>query len=112
MDKQIQLSKLKDSIKNYVGLTRKNAIQDVYSQLVSDQQWGKQLPNFGEDAAMIPNGDGYLLLAADGLMHGLLSNEPYAAGKAAIMVCVNDIYSMGGRPLAMVNVLGCSDEDM
>ena len=112
MDKHLQLSKLKDSIKSYIGLKRKGPIQDIFSQLVLEQQWGQQLPNYGEDAAIIPNGDGYLLLAADGLMHGLLSNEPYAAGKAAIMVCVNDIYSMGGRPLAMVNVLGCSDEDM
>lgn len=112
MDKRIELCKIKESIKTYIGLRRKNPIQDIFSQLVSNQQWGNQLPNFGDDAAIIPNGDGYLLLAADGLMHGLLSNEPYAAGKAAIMVCVNDIYAMGGRPLAMVNVLGCSDEQM
>jgi hypothetical protein len=44
-------------------------------------------------------------------MTRLLINEPYAAGKASIMVTVNDIYSMGGRPLAMVNVLASGDED-
>ena len=43
---------------------------------------------------------------ADGMMTKLLVNEPYAAGKASVMVAVNDIYSMGGRPLAMVNVTG------
>ncbi|MGZ3613685.1 MAG: AIR synthase related protein, partial [Thermodesulfobacteriota bacterium] len=37
-------------------------------------------------------------------MTKLLVNEPYAAGKASVMVTVNDIYSMGGKPLAMVNV--------
>jgi selenophosphate synthetase-related protein len=40
----------------------------------------------------------------------LLVNEPYAAGKASVMVTVNDIYSMGGRPLAMVNVLASGEE--
>ena len=108
----VKLSEIKKLIKSYVGVKRKAPIQDIFSQLVSNQQWGKQLPNFGDDAAVIPNGDGYLLLSADGIMPNLLANEPYAAGKASIMVCVNDIYSMGGKPLAMVNVLGCGDERM
>ena len=50
------------------------------------------------------------MLAADGMMTRLLVNEPYAAGKAAVMVTVNDIYAMGGRPLAMVNVLASGDD--
>jgi selenophosphate synthetase-related protein len=50
------------------------------------------------------------LLAADGMMTRLLVNEPYAAGKASVMVTVNDIYAMGGRPLAMVNVLASGDD--
>ena len=44
------------------------------------------------------------------MMTKLLQNEPYAAGKASVMVTVNDIYSMGGRPLAMVNVLASGNE--
>jgi selenophosphate synthetase-related protein len=74
-------------------------------------QPGPQLPNFGDDAAVIPWKEGFLLLAADGIMTRLLINEPYAAGKASVMVTVNDIYSMGGRPLAMVNVLASGGED-
>ena len=79
--------------------------------MVLHGQPGPQLPNFGDDAAIIPWKDGFLLLAADGIMPRLLVNEPYAAGKASVMVTVNDIYSMGGRPLAMVNVLASGDED-
>jgi len=45
------------------------------------------------------------------MMTRLLVNEPYAAGKASVMVTVNDIYSMGGRPLAMVNVLASGDKN-
>ena len=60
---------------------------------------------------MIPWKEDYLLLAADGIMPQLLINEPYAAGKAAVMVSVNDIYSMGGRPIAMVNVLAYGNEE-
>lgn len=108
----VKLSEVKKKIKTYVGVKRKAPIENIFSCLVSSQQWGTQLPNYGDDAAVLPNGEEYLLLAADGIMPHLLANEPYAAGKASIMVCVNDIYSMGGKPIAMVNVLGCSDETM
>ncbi len=97
-------------IKNYAGLTRKQPIQDVFDKLVMTGHFDASMQNYGDDAAAIPFKDGYLLLAADGIMTGLLLNEPYAAGKASIMVTVNDIYSMGGRPMALVNVLASGDE--
>ena len=96
--------------REYLGLIRKKPIAEVYDKLILHGVAGPQLPNYGDDAAVIPFRDEYLLLAADGMMTKLLVNEPYAAGKAAVMVTVNDIYSMGGRPLAMVNVLASGDE--
>lgn len=105
------LDRIVDRVRNYEGLLRKQPIEDVFDKLVLHGQPGLQLPNFGDDAAVIPWKEGFLLLAADGIMTRLLVNEPYAAGKASVMVTVNDIYSMGGRPLAMVNVLASGDED-
>jgi len=107
----INLDQIIERIRNYEGLLRKQPIEEVFDKLVLHGQPGPQLPNFGDDAAIIPWRDGFLLLAADGIMTRLLINEPYAAGKASVMVTVNDIYSMGGRPLAMVNVLASGDED-
>jgi selenophosphate synthetase-related protein len=104
------LPEIVDSIRTYPGLLRKAPIGEVCDILSATQRYGTQLPNFGDDAAVIPWQDGYLLLAADGMMTRLLINEPYAAGKASVMVTVNDIYSMGGRPLALVNVLASGDE--
>jgi len=98
-------------VRNYIGLTRKNPIKPVVEQLNRTHQYGKNLPNWGDDAAVIPYGDTYLLFATDGMMTGLLINEPYAAGKASVMVTVNDIYAMGGRPLGLVNVLASGDEE-
>jgi uncharacterized protein len=106
----MDLSTLIHKIRNYPGLTRKQPIREVFQKLILDQSFGPQLPNYGDDAAVIPWKGEYLLLAADGIMPQLLINEPYAAGKAAVMVSVNDIYSMGGRPIAMVNVLAYGDE--
>jgi selenophosphate synthetase-related protein len=108
---EINLSQIIEKVRNYEGLLRKQPIEDVFDKLVLHGQPGLQLPNFGDDAAVIPWKEGFLLLAADGIMTRLLLNEPYAAGKAAVMVTVNDIYSMGGKPLAMVNVLASGDED-
>ncbi len=105
------LSFIADKIRNYSGLLRKKPIEDVFNELVLQGQPGLAPPNFGDDAAAIPWKDGFMLLAADGIMPMLLINEPYAAGKASVMVTVNDIYAMGGRPLAMVNVLASGDED-
>ena len=107
----MDLSALIAKIRNYPGLTRKQPIREVFQKLILEQSFGPQLPNYGDDAAVIPWKGEYLLLAADGIMPQLLINEPYAAGKAAVMVSVNDIYSMGGRPIAMVNVLAYGDQN-
>jgi selenophosphate synthetase-related protein len=108
---EFNLTQIVNRVRSYEGLLRKQPIERVFDKLVLHGQPGLQLPNFGDDAAVIPWKEGFLLLAADGIMTKLLVNEPYAAGKAAVMVVVNDIYSMGGKPLAMVNVLASGDED-
>jgi selenophosphate synthetase-related protein len=111
MTNNTSLSLMVEKIRNYSGLIRKQPIEDVFNELVLKGQPGLAPPNFGDDAAAIPWENGFLLFAADGIMPSLLINEPYAAGKASVMVTVNDIYAMGGRPLAMVNVLASGDED-
>ncbi len=107
----IKLDSIVASVRNYIGLVRKHPIKDVVEKLSATHNYGDALPNYGDDAAVIPFKGEYLLFATDGMMTGLIINEPYAAGKASVMVTVNDIYSMGGRPLGMVNVLASGDEN-
>lgn len=59
----------------------------------------------GDDAAAIPDGDGFLLFAAEGILPSLVRLDPYLAGRSAVLANVNDIYAMGGRPIALVDVL-------
>ncbi len=106
----IKLEKIIESVRSYVGLIRKLPIKAVVEKLFATHIYGNALPNFGDDAAVIPFKDEYLLFATDGMMTDLIINEPYAAGKASVMVTVNDIYSMGGRPIGMVNVLASGDK--
>ena len=108
---ETRLISIVEAVKNYAGLLRKKPIKPVVHKLKTTLQYGSQLANFGDDAAVIPWQGEYLLFAADGMMSGLLVNEPYAAGKASVMVTVNDIYSMGGRPIGLVNILASGDEN-
>lgn len=63
------------------------------------------LPGLGDDCAVIPQGEGYLLLAAEGMLPSLVAAEPWFAGWCAVMVNVSDIYAMGGTPIAVVDAL-------
>ncbi|MER3447619.1 MAG: sll0787 family AIR synthase-like protein [Candidatus Dadabacteria bacterium] len=65
----------------------------------------------GDDAASIKTQDGYLLLAAEGVYPPLLKSNPYLAGRTSVLTNVNDIYAMGGRPIAIVDVLFASDSE-
>jgi uncharacterized protein len=58
----------------------------------------------GDDAAAIPDGDGYVLLAAEAVLPEFLDRDPYFAGWSSVMVNVSDIAAMGGWPLAVVDV--------
>lgn len=59
----------------------------------------------GDDCAAIPDGDRYLLLAAEGMLPQFVEDDPWFAGWCAVMVNVSDIYAMGGRPIAVVDTL-------
>ncbi len=59
----------------------------------------------GDDAALVPAAAGPLLLACEGLHPQLVAEDPWFAGWSAVLVNLNDIAAMGGRPLALVNSL-------
>ncbi|XGV98767.1 MAG: sll0787 family AIR synthase-like protein [Leptolyngbya sp. BL-A-14] len=62
-------------------------------------------PLIGDDCAAIPDGSGYLLMAAEGMLPSLVETEPWFAGWCAVMVNVSDIYAMGGTPIAVLDTI-------
>jgi len=59
----------------------------------------------GDDCAAIPDGDGWLLFAAEGMLASFVAADPWFAGYSAVMVNLSDVAAMGGRPIAIVDVL-------
>lgn len=66
----------------------------------------------GDDAAAIPDGDGWHLMAMEGFMNDFVAEAPWFAGWCAVMVNMSDILAMGGRPVAITNALWAPDADI
>ena len=106
------LSALIESLRSALGILHKRDIQTAARQL------GRYVPHnvtgepiwLGDDCAAIPEGDGYLLLATEGLWPPLVEAEPWFAGWCAVLVNVSDIYAMGGYPIAVVDALWSQTE--
>jgi uncharacterized protein len=65
----------------------------------------------GDDTAAIETPDGYLLLAAEMMYPPLVQSDPYNAGKYSVLANANDVYAMGGYPLALVDVILAQNTD-
>lgn len=65
----------------------------------------------GDDCAAIPDpsGQGFLLLAIEGLVEDFVAQLPWFAGYSGVMVNLSDIAAMGGRPIAVVDALWSAD---
>ena len=63
----------------------------------------------GDDAAALPDGDGWQLMATEGFMNEFVAEAPWFAGWCAVMVNISDILAMGGRPTAITNALWAPD---
>jgi len=103
------LNAIVERIRNYEGVTRKHPIKDLTESFKDIDDYGNTVISFGDDSAVIASGDEYLLFAADGIWARLMENDPVWAGYCAVLANVNDIYAMGGRPLALTNIMSLKD---
>ncbi|MCZ6864869.1 MAG: sll0787 family AIR synthase-like protein [Candidatus Dadabacteria bacterium] len=98
-----------ESLKSSESLVQKKAIGDIWKYFPKACQISGEDVLLGDDAAAIKFDDHYLLLAGEGVFQPLIESNPYLAGRTSVLANVNDIYSMGGRPVAIVDVLFSSD---
>ncbi|MEM1369296.1 MAG: sll0787 family AIR synthase-like protein [Cyanobacteria bacterium P01_H01_bin.15] len=95
------LSDLAPKLRAAVSLAHKRDLQAIANRLGQSTD-GIRL---GDDCAAIPDGDGYLLLAAEGLLPNFVAADPWFAGWCAVMVNISDITAMGGEAIAVVDIL-------
>jgi len=104
-----RLEELAAFLNNSVAVRDKLEISRAYAPAVEANLGGAAL---GDDCAAIPDpSGGYLLLAAEGMLKHFVANDPWFAGYSAVMVNISDVCAMGGRPLAIVDVLWASDHE-
>jgi uncharacterized protein len=99
----MNLESLVDELRGFVGITRKKQIGDLIKHFQVSSE--KIIADFGEDAAVIDDGQEVMLLAADGIWSKLMEADPEWSGYCSVLVNVHDIAAMGGWPVAMVDVL-------
>ncbi len=93
--------KSKSAITSAADLVKNNSAQDL------ETLYG--LP--GDDCAAFRSGEGYQLLAMEGMQPQFVASDPRAAGWSSVMVNVSDIAAMGGRASAIVNAYWHSDSE-
>lgn len=109
----MDLQKIAREIREFEGVTRKKPIADLINIFESVRsEYSNCVVDFGDDAAVIDIGGGdYVLFAADGIWARLISASMWWAGYSSVLVNVNDIAAMGGKPVAMVNVLSSDNKE-
>jgi uncharacterized protein len=113
MNTPIDLPALVDALRTSRGFAHKRDISDVVTALSQALPGGLRdtvvSPAsgvlLGDDCAAIPDGDGHLLLAIEGLVEDFVEHMPWFAGYSGVMVNLSDIAAMGGRPIAVVDAL-------
>lgn len=103
--------KLIDKLQRDVALYRKKAIAPPIAEFSKLWNFGQTVDPIGDDAAILHFNDEYLLFSCDGILPQLVQEEPYWAGYCSVLVSASDIYAMGGRPFAMVNLLSAPDKE-
>ena len=82
------LERLARTVREHPGLRGKRDLAAVASILGGD----------GDDAAVLPDGDGHLVLAAEAIWPPLVAGQPRAAGVAGVVTVLNDRPPAGPGP--------------
>ena len=114
MDFILDFEQLVKEVQEFEGVSRKSSIDNVINLLGEAYNVsGDVVIDIGDDASAVDIGNNQvMLIAADGIWGQIMNVNPYWAGYCSVLVNVNDIAAMGGRPLAMVNIMSVKNDDI
>jgi len=64
----------------------------------------------GDDGALIKHSNEWIVLCGEAILPSFVAAQPRAAGASAVVTNVSDVRAMGGRPLAILDMLVSPDE--
>ncbi len=64
----------------------------------------------GDDGALVAHNDEWIVLCGEAILSSYVAAQPRAAGASAVVTNVSDVRAMGGRPLAILDMLVSPDE--
>lgn len=91
----MNLPALAQAVRDHPGLRGKRDLAAVARVLGGD----------GDDAAIVPDGDGHLVMAAEAVWPSFVAAQPRAAGVAGVVTVLNDLAATGARPIALLDCL-------
>ena len=94
------LDALVEAVRSAPGLLGKRDVQ-LIERLAA--------PIDGDDAALVPHRGAYLVVCGEAMSPPFVAADPFGAGAAAVVTNVSDVRAMGGRPLALVDMLVSPD---
>lgn len=59
----------------------------------------------GDDGAVLPPGEGQVVVGGEAMQPAFVAADPYGAGVSAVLANVNDLAAMGARPVALVDTV-------
>lgn len=105
----VRLARLCSGLRRSRGLAGKRDIAAALVALGDTTAPGAPTVRNGDDAAAIPDHDGWLLFAIEGFIQEFVVADPWFAGWCGVMVNCSDIAAMGGRPMAVVDAVWAAD---
>ncbi|MEO5912617.1 MAG: sll0787 family AIR synthase-like protein [Luteolibacter sp.] len=104
------LASLAEYLSGHPAVAEKANIQQAFGHALEVS--GKI--RLGDDCAAIanPSGTGHLLFAAEGMLGSFVEDDPWFAGYSAVMVNLSDVAAMGGRPVAVTDILWTPTEQI
>jgi hypothetical protein len=95
-----ELQQLADAIRAAPGLQGKRDVRLI-------ERLGAGID--GDDAALVPHGGELLVICGEAMSPPFVQADPFGAGAATVVTNASDVRAMGGRPLALVDMLVSPD---
>jgi uncharacterized protein len=95
------LDEVVDRVRRHPGLLGKAPI-GLVAEALGPTDW---LSGPGDDGAVLPSGEGSLVVGGEAMLPRFVEADPFAAGVSAVLTNVNDLSAMGAWPLAIVDTV-------